>query len=152
MENSDFRYLKDAHERVRAELEKVQRALADQDTAAARAALKKTREKFAQLEQYYLPMTEVRQLIYDADRVYYLGRATETAKKLRRAKTLLTRISQTGGEPVSSAALKVVVMIDELLETMVGEPTRVPTKLKTLGEKINLMAIKGDLILAGSKL
>lgn len=152
LENSDFQYLKDAHARVRAALETARQALSRKDETTAANALQQTSNQLARLEQNYLPITEVRQLIYDADRLYFLNRKDEAGQKLRQAKEILKTIGQKTGAPTSESVRRVVVMIDDLLGAMTVSQDDVPPKLKYLGEKINLMALRGELVLAGSSL
>jgi DNA-directed RNA polymerase subunit F len=149
LEQADFIYLHDAVAEVRRAVDQAADRLragagerAAVDLAAASHALLK-------LEDYFLPMTEVRQLIYDADRIYFLGRKEDAEEKLRQARERLNQVGKAGGEAVTKAVSEVIAMIDELERSMEAEPQAVPEKMRQLGERINLMVIKGDLILAG---
>jgi len=111
--------------------------------------LEQARQSLYKLERYFLPMTEVRQLVYDADRVYFLGLKDDAREKLRGAAALLEKVGAVGGKGVEEAVSEVVVMINDLERGIDSEPQQVAGKMRTLGEKVNLMLLKGELILAG---
>lgn len=120
-----------------------------QDETSARE-LEQARQALYKLEYYFLPMTEVRQLVYDADRVYFLDRKAAALEKLHGAAALLEKIGVAGGKGVEEAVGQVVEMIDDLERSIGSEPLQVASKMRTLGEKVNLMLLKGELIVAGA--
>ena len=151
LEQSGFSYLQDAVSEAQRDVTEATGQLHSGDTDQAVETMQKANHALLKLELYFLPMTEVRQLIYDADRLYYLKRSEETAKKLQQAQALLEQISATGGESVTKALGEIIEMIDNLQRTMKMNPIIVPEKFRLLGEKIDLAVLKGDLILAGAK-
>jgi len=152
LEQTDFAYLDNAIAEVRLGVENLLKQLNSGESAArTNVELEKTSQALFKIERYFLPMTEVRQLIYDADRVYYLGRKDEAKQKLQQSKDLLARIGENDAEAVVKAVNEVIMKIEEAELAFDSEPLAVPEKIRRLGEKINLMVIKGDLVLAGAE-
>lgn len=150
LEQSGFSYLQDAVSEAQRDVTEATGQLHSGDADQAIQTMQKANHALLKLELYFLPMTEVRQLIYDADRLYYLKRSEETANKLQQAQALLERISATGGQSVAKTLGDLTEMIDDLQRTMKLNPLIVPEKFRLLGEKIDLAVLKGDLILAGA--
>ena len=103
------------------------------------------------LRFYYLPITEVRQLVYDADRLFYLKEVDKTQQKLRLANKLLVEIAESGGQNLKTSVNEAVLMIDGLLLNMQESSDKVPDKFREVGLHINLMATKGELILSSAE-
>jgi DNA-directed RNA polymerase subunit F len=149
LEQADFTYLHDAVAEVRHAVDRASAQLRSGANARAAVDLAEAGHALLKLEQYFLPMTEVRQLIYDADRIYFLGLKQEAAAKLRLARAQLEQVGKADGESLEKAVSEVIVMIEALQRSMESEPQAVPEKMRQLGERVNLMVIKGELILAG---
>lgn len=121
-------------------IEPLHQAKADQELKQALLALQK-------LRRYYIPMTEVRQLIYDADRLYYLRQQDQTQQKLGDAKSELLKITAGSSGSLTQAIDKLILAIDDLMLAINNDPGGVAEKFAALGEHVNLMTIKGELIL-----
>ena len=109
--------------------------------------LEQAQQALFKLQHYYVPMTNVRQLIYDADRLYYLKRFDETNHKLELAKKILHDILDSYKPDLTQSIDEIILMIDALLLTIEDAPQTVPDKFAKLGHKVNLMTVKGELIL-----
>ncbi len=96
-------------------------------------------------------MTEVRQLVYDADRLLFLKKVDKTQEKLKQANKLLTDIANSDGPNLEEPVNKLVLMIDELILSIQESSSTVPKKLRDVGHRVNLMALKGELILTDAK-
>lgn len=116
----------------------------DQD---ARLQLEQAQQALFKLQHYYVPMTNVRQLIYDADRFYYLKRFDETNRKLEYARQLLHNIIDSYKPNLTKTIDEVILMIDDVMLAIEDAPQTVPEKFSKLGHKVNLMTVKGELIL-----
>jgi hypothetical protein len=116
----------------------------DQD---ASLQLEQAQQALFKLQHYYVPMTNLRQLIYDADRLYYLKRFDETNHKLELAKKILHDILDSYKPDLTQSIDEIILMIDALLLTIEDAPQTVPDKFAKLGHKVNLMTVKGELIL-----
>lgn len=161
LHETSFSYLQSRGERLLATWEKVQNDLELQSTDSTDYEMSLIKKNLQALLYYDVPITEVRQLIYDAGRLYALDRHPETLGHLALAKQKLG-VMQTQGNHILRLALQEPrIMIEELLETLAladqakgsnnqAELSSVVTaQFQDLGDNVNLMAIKGDLILTG---
>ena len=110
--------------------------------------LRETLQALLKMQRYYIPMTEVRQLVYDADRLFYLKKVDETRSKLQQARGTMLQIGNGGGSGLAESAEEVVKKIDELIFAIENSSDTVATKFGELGHRVNLMLIKGELILS----
>jgi hypothetical protein len=110
--------------------------------------LRETVQSLLRMQRYYIPMTEVRQLVYDADRLFYLKKVDETQSKLKQARDSMIQIGNAESSGLSESAAEVVKMIDELLFAIENSSDSVATHFGELGHRVNLMLIKGELILS----
>jgi hypothetical protein len=149
LEQADFTYLHDAVAEVRRDVDLTAAQLRSDARDRAAVELAEASHALRKVEACFLPMTEVRQLVYDADRIYFLGLKGDAAEKLRQARVRLEQVGRAGGEPLEKAVSEVIAMIEALERSMETEPQAVAGEMRLLGEKVNLMVIKGDLILAG---
>ncbi|AMV70946.1 hypothetical protein DBW_0554 [Desulfuromonas sp. DDH964] len=106
-------------------------------------------------------MVEIRQLVYDAGRLHGLGRLHDALGQLAQADHLLGVIESHGNAPFHQALQEPRVMIEKIRETLEQGRQTTSTKyqvefsplanhqFRELGHKINMMVIKGDLILSG---
>ncbi len=109
-------------------------------------------ELMVRLREYYIPMTEVRHLVYEADRLYRLKKYTDAEKKLSCAKTRLESISRAGGKVLQKASRDLMLQIDTLIiETKTPGPSTLHM-FSELGRHVNLMVLRGELLLSDKKL
>jgi len=102
------------------------------------------------LQFYFIPMTETRQLIYDADRLFFLRRISEAKRKLAQAKDLLRRMGEAEGHRLREPANELFLLLDDLLLTIDEAPRDAPAKFRLVGNRVNLMLLRGDLVLTGA--
>ena len=162
LEDTGFTYLQSTGEKLRGSLQTARENLTEGKTSAARQQLAEAEETGLSLLYYHVPITEVRQLIYDAGRLHALKRTSEVLVHLDRAEIILKRIGEFGGSSVQRATHETLVMIEDLRLTLTEEmhatSTKAPNeraetvvaKFRRLGHRVNMLAIKGDLILAGT--
>ncbi|MGK2908087.1 MAG: hypothetical protein ACSLFH_17320 [Desulfuromonadales bacterium] len=160
-ENTGFSYLKTASERLQASLSELQSDLKRGKLTAARQEIDNAQKHIRALVYYDLPITEVRQLVYDAGRLHALNRHDAMLEHLNRADHLLGEIETHGNASLHQALQEPRVMIERLRETLEQERQTTSTKyllehsrsaadqFSALGHKVNMMAVKGDLILSG---
>jgi len=149
LEQVDFVGLHDAVAEVQRHVDQATAQLQSNGSGAAVKDLEMARQSLFKIERYFLPLTEVRQLVYDADRVYFLGRTEAAQGKLRGATALLNKVGAAGGKSLDQAATEVVVKIEVLEHSIASNSPQVAKEMRALGEKVNLMILKGDLVLAG---
>jgi hypothetical protein len=152
LESSDFEYMDDV----------VNTALTDMKEAATKGkdarifrtdpTFKKIEQSLFKLKYYYLPITEVRQLIYDAERLFYLDQKDQADHELKNARKLLEIAAQSDTISVEKPMAELIAMIDDLLILINKNSPDIPEKFSELGHRVNLMAYKGELIISGVKI
>lgn len=150
LEETGFSYLEEAASRIRESQQQAQQDLAAGRTDDARVSLQRAAEAAAVLVLYAIPVTEVRQLVYDAGRLYALDRQQQAKRKLERAAGLMQQIGKNDGPALLAEATEVFLQIKDLLLAMEVNPASVPEKFKALGHKVNLLALKSGLVLSGA--
>jgi hypothetical protein len=149
LEPTSFSYLGRSSDQGLEEVRAALKALDAADRPATEAALRKIRHSFLQLRHYFIPMTEVRQLIYDAERLYALKRTDTARDHLVRAQKILAETAASGGTVMEKNCEEVDVMLQQLLSAMERSAADVGDRFHALGNRVNLLLVKGDLILAG---
>lgn len=164
LEATGFSHLKTAGERLQASLSELHSDLNQGKVEDARHEVENAQKHIRALVYYDIPITEIRQLIYDAGRLHALNRHDTTLEHLNRADHLLGEIQTHGNTSLHQALQEPRVMIEKLRQTLEQERQTTSTKFlvelshsaaaqfSDLGHKVNMMAVKGDLILSGVEL
>ena len=150
-ENTNFDYLKRYVEQslqVVGELDETTRDIAQ---TADQEKLAQVRKKLLELKDYYIPLTTIRQKIYDAERYYKLNQIKPSEKLLNEAKAIMTSLDALTESAVFDT---VIADLDSMIDSVVAsldDRSKETTyhKLKALGQHINLMLEKGELVLSG---
>lgn len=150
MEETGFSNLENTAGRIRDSQRQAQQDLALGRIDDARVSLRRAAEAAAVLVLYDIPITEARQLIYDAGRLYALGRQQQAAIKLDRAAKLMQQMRKNDGPTFLGKVTEVLLLMQNLRLAMEDNPASVPEKFKILGHRINMMALKSDLVLSGA--
>jgi hypothetical protein len=151
LEDTGFSYLRDSVSQALTAVKEASHELQASSEARSREDLQTAMDSLMKLHLYYLPITEVRQLIYDADRLFYLKEVDKTQQKLRSANNLLVEIARSGDQNLEASVNEAVLMIDDLLLNIQESTDKVTEKFREVGHHINLMATKGELILSGAE-
>lgn len=112
--------------------------------------LYQVKNRLLKIKDYYIPLTTVRQKIYDAERYFKLNNIKETEKLLNDSKSIIRSLDLTTKNKVfDKVILDLNSMINEVI-TSLDEDSKINNynKMKTLGEHINLMLYRGDLVLS----
>ncbi len=145
LEETSFHYLAEQLEQLSRATQQTAAALRGGQPGDAAVASEEAHQVLARLRSYYLPLTEVRQLAYDADRLYFLGEAGATLAKLHAAREVVRGMGA-GTTPVSPKTVdELVLMIEGSVLAVETRSTEVPEKLRDLGHKVNLLALRGQL-------
>lgn len=123
-------------------------ALDEGDRGESKEALVRAMNLLLELHFYYLPMTEVRQLLYDADRLYYLREVDKAQGKLHGAKRVLVEMASADGPHFQETVNELIAMIDQLIVNIQESSPETLKKFEAVGDRANLMALKGQLILS----
>ena len=162
IEQTGFEYLNESVARIDAALRDSRRNLLGGDQEKSLASLAAAEDAVRVLRYYDVPITEARQLIYDASRLHALQHRQDALEHLGRSAEILLKIEQQGSPPVQRSMQELRVMTTELQMLMKEEnvaPTiearaklskKVADRFSELGHKINLMALKSDLMLSGA--
>lgn len=113
--------------------------------------LKIAKRSLLELRYYYRPMTEIRQLIYDADRLFRLGKNDRVIHNLKTARELLFKVAGAGNPRLQKPIDEVLIMLDELTMAVEFNPVQSNKRFSDLGHRLNLMLLKGTLILENAE-
>lgn len=150
LEGTSFVYLNDPVDRAVESLQAANRRIESNQLPDAVEELRMAMDALSRLQFYFIPMTEIRQLVYDADRLFRLGRLSEAKGKLEQAKTLLRQIAGAEHHSLRKPANELILLLDGLLLTLDEDPDNAAAKFQLVGERVNLMLLKGDLVLSGA--
>ena len=103
-----------------------------------------------ELHTYYLPLTEVRELVYDSDRCYSLGKFELAESKLSDARKIILGGINNQTRSINKTLEDFVILLDNQIIAMQDSSHLIAYNFGTLGNRINLMLLKGELILSDS--
>ena len=150
LEKTDFQHLDSSVEEIIKTMQILKGELGHGHKKQSKAQLHHAMDLVLILKDYYLPVTEARQLIYDADRLLFLNQPRDAKHKLIQASKRLTGIEDSNEnhaikEPIS----KLDNLIREAILAIDAPRNQSFAKLETAGTEANLMLIKGELVLSG---
>lgn len=150
-ENTGFEYFYDKINRALASIKAAGSEAKKEDWASVQQSLTQAQKYLLEIKDYYVPLTAIRQKVYDAERFYKLGNGQEAENLLNDSKALLKLMdSAADNKAFDGAVLKLESMIDEAILSLDDDSNETTyNKLKILGEHVNLMLSRGDLVLSG---
>jgi hypothetical protein len=151
LETSSFDYLDDVVDNALTKMREGASPDANDQTAESIPAIHQVEQSLFKLKYYYLPITEVRQLIFDADRLFYLGQQDEAYQKLAGAKEVVESIARSDVLSAQKPLLELGSLLDELMVSMSKNSPEIPEQFHEVGHRVNMMAYKGELIISGVK-
>jgi len=152
LETSNFDYMDDV---ANAALTKMDEAYNNGNVARilkSNTAIRQVEQSLFKLKYYYLPITKVRQLVYDADRLFYLNQRTQANQKLENAKKLLEAAAESDVISLQKPLSELIAMIDDLIISLGKESPEISEKFGEIGHRVNMMAYKGELIISEVKI
>ena len=113
--------------------------------------LSQTKNRLLEIKDYYIPLTVIRQKIYDAERSFKLENIEQSEKLLADSISMLSSLNAT---TKSEAFDKVILELESMMNAVIysfKKDSKLNTykKMKILGEHVNLMLSRGDLVLSG---
>jgi len=150
LEGTSFIYLNDPVDRAIEAVQAANRGIESNQFPEAKEELQETMDALSRLRFYFIPMTETRQLVYDADRLFHLGRVSEAKRKLEQARDFLRGVGEAEHHSLRKPANELILLLDGLLLTLDESPGDAPAQFQLVGERVNLMLLKGDLVLSGA--
>jgi hypothetical protein len=152
-EETSFNYINDNLERSLLLVDDAYSEAAKNKQPSIQEKLTQAKNSLLEIKDYYVPLTTVRQKIYDAERYYKLNNIKKSKKLLEDSKLILTSLDvKTKSESFDKVILDLNSMINKVILTFDEKSTpNTYDKMKILGEHINLMLFRGDLVLSGIK-
>ena len=153
-EDTNFDYFKTNIERSLALIDDAYTELKFDKEASIQEQLLKAKNRLIELKDYYVPLTTIRQKIYDAERYFKLNDIKKSAKLLKNSKSIIESLEvKTQNKVFDKVMLDLNSMINEVIISLDENSKRdTYNRMKTLGEHLNLMLYRGDLILSGIEL
>ncbi len=122
-------------------------------SASVKNKLDSAKSSLLEIKNYYVPLTAIRQKIFDAERYFKVGDLEKAKKLLEDSKATLAALDvKTKSGSFHKMLSDLTAMIDEVILTF-GEESIPNTddKMKKLWGHLNLMLYRGDLVLSGVK-
>jgi hypothetical protein len=144
LEETSTRFLQDQAEEARRLLDAAREEIRSQ-TGDPEGQLSVAAQTLERMTLYYLPLLEARERAYDAHRLYYYGEEGRAAAHLDAIEGILDAMANAAPE----IFLELKEPLDLVAEARAGlkaTPDDVPRLLKTLAVRLNLMALKGNLL------
>ncbi len=150
-EDANFDYLKTNIERSLALIEVAYKEANNNKKESTQEKLHQAKNRLLQIKDYYIPLTTIRQKIYDAERYFKLNDTKKSEKLLTDSKAIIKTLDSTTKNNVfDKVILDLNAMINEVIMSLDENSKRnVYNKMKILGEHVNLMLSRGDLVLSG---
>lgn len=120
------------------------------DREAVRKNLDVIKQRLFEIKDYDIPLTTIRQKVYDAERFY-------KNKDIKKSETLLKEsgaiLDTIGLKTKNNVFDKVTIDLKTMINTVIlslddNSESNTYHNMKLLGEHINLMLFKGDLVLS----
>jgi len=148
-EDTNFDYLKTNIERSLALIDDAYMELKFDKEVSVQEKLLKAKNRLIELQDYYVPLTTIRQKIYDAERYFKLNDIKRSELLLKNSKSIIESLEMmTKNKVFDKVMLDLNSMIDEVIISLDEDSKRdTYNRMKTLGEHLNLMLYRGDLIL-----
>ncbi|MFH2061192.1 MAG: hypothetical protein ABIJ59_20190 [Pseudomonadota bacterium] len=120
------------------------------DQEAVRKNLYMIKQKLFEMKDYYFPLTTIRQKIYDAERFYKIKDIKNSEKLLKESSAILDTIGlKTKNSVFDKVTLDLKTMINKVILSLDdNSESKTYDNMRLLGEHINLMLFKGDLVLS----
>lgn len=162
-EQTGYEYLNTAGERLNKSLQTSIELLNKGRQADALENLTIAKNEAFILIYFDIPITEARQLIYDAGHMHTMGYHKEASIYLSRVEFIIDKIMQHMNEPVRESLRRLYLMTTEIRllieeesqiksdEELLNIAAEISTKTNMLGHKVNMMALKSDLLLSGAR-
>lgn len=153
-EDTSYNYLYTEVDRSLVIIDKISSETAQDNTEDLQARLSEVKNRLLELKDYYIPLTTIRQKIYDAERFFKLKDYKKSENLLNDSKSILKKVDLAVKNKVfDKVILELESMIDEVILSLDDNSGKVTyNKMKRLGEHINLILSKGDMVLSGIEL
>jgi hypothetical protein len=121
------------------------------DPQDAKEALDSAEEELRSISVYYLPVLDARERSYNAYRFYYLREKERAVAELDRIEQTLTSMAENGSPQLVKEIDKPLESLTDARTAIFADPEAAPELLRELATKLNLMFLKIELVLQGTK-
>jgi hypothetical protein len=121
------------------------------DPVDAKEALDSAEEDLRSISAYYLPLLDARERSYKAYRFYCLREKKRAVTELDRIEQTLTRMAEDGSPQLVKELDTPLEGIADARTAILADPEAAPELLRELATKLNLMFLKIELVLQGTK-
>ncbi len=150
-EDTGFDYFYTEIDRSLSIIDELSAGTENSDSVLMQAKLSQVKGRMLEIKDYYIPLTTIRQKIYDAERFYKLKNSQKSEKLLSDSKSILKTIDlATENRVFDKVVRELESMIDKVILSL-DDPSGSSTysNMKILGEHINMMLARGDMVLSG---
>jgi hypothetical protein len=150
-EETGFSYFNTTLERSLSLIEDAYSEAGEIQRESLQEKLTRAKHSLLEIKDYYVPLTVVRQKIYDAERSYKLNDVKQAEKLLADSISILSSLDvTTKSETFDKVILQLTSRVNAVISSFNdGSKPDTFNKMKTLGEQVNLMLSRGDLVLSG---
>ncbi len=147
IEDTRFDYLQDILKPAVPAADSLEKIIRRKAPEAASAATR-VQTTCAKLTDYYIPLTEVRQLIFDADRFYYLKEKERALANLRQAIRLMEQLETSRHPQMAEALNALILLVKKVALNLENDAPELNESFRQAGHRVNMMLYKGELILS----
>lgn len=121
------------------------------DRHDAEEALDSAEEELQRISAYYLPLLDARERSYNAYRFYCLKEKERAANELDRIEKTLMSMAENASPQLVRELEKPLEIITDAKTAVLSDPEDAPELLRELANKLNLMFLKIELVLQGTR-
>lgn len=121
------------------------------DLPDAKEALDSAEEELRSVTAYYLPLLDARERSYNAYRFYYLRENERAVAELDRVEQALTRMAEDGSPQLVKELERPLESLADARTAILADPEAAPGLLRELATKLNLMFLRIELVLQGTR-
>jgi chromosome segregation ATPase len=113
----------------------------------AQEALDEAEAALVRLQTYYVPLLEARQRAFNARQLAASGELGTAEGELGHIETTLLTLARSGGEEMGRQVAEPLDLLEEARVALARSSPEAPARLEDLAERLELMLLKGDLVL-----
>jgi chromosome segregation ATPase len=117
------------------------------EQSEVRKALDEAEKTLARLQTYYLPLLEARQRAFNARQLAASGDLGKARSELEHIEATLLTLAGSGGDEMGREVEKPLDLVEDARVALARSSPEAVTRLEALAEHLELMLLKGDLVL-----
>jgi hypothetical protein len=123
------------------------RAALPADAAAGREALDEAHAALSRLKTFYLPVLEASRRAYNAHQLAAIGETERAQGELDSIETILLATAEAGPVEVARELEEPLESLEEARVSLASASPETPQRFEWLAERLELILLKGDLVL-----